>query len=183
MRRVCQPLGMREQRAFHPEPVAQVTAAPADAPRQGFVFARDRGGDEFSQLHWFDEQSRETRLLTDGGRNQNGNIVLSADGTLMAYSSTARNGSDRDIVLRDMRTGQGRVLLQEGGSWSPLDFLDRFLGQRDRAWTAPASTSSASPISPPSSPIPRNTAATCAAPSTETNAILPCRPCSNASRR
>ena len=40
----------------------------------------------------------------------------------MAYSSTARNGSDRDIVLHDMRTGQGRVLMQEGGSWSPMDF-------------------------------------------------------------
>ena len=47
---VCQPLGMREQLTFHPEPVAQVTAAPADAPRPGFVFAKDRGGDEFSQL-------------------------------------------------------------------------------------------------------------------------------------
>src|SRR5690606_19615124 len=73
--RVCQPLGMREQLTFHPEPVAQVTAAPADAPRPGFVFAKDRGGDEFSQLYWFDEQSRETRLLTDGGRNQNGHHV------------------------------------------------------------------------------------------------------------
>ena len=118
--RVCQPLGMREQLTFYPEPVAQVTAA--NATSQGFVFAKDRGGDEFSQLYWFDDQSRETRLLTDGGRSQNGSIVLSADGVLMAYSSTARNGSDRDIVLRDMRSGQSRVLLQAGGSWAPLDF-------------------------------------------------------------
>ncbi|MDH5832701.1 S9 family peptidase [Luteimonas kalidii] len=120
--RVCEPLGMREQLTFHPEPVAGVAVAPPGAPQDGFVFAKDRGGDEFSQLYWFDTQTRETRLLTDGGRNQNGGTVLSDDGRLMAWSSTARNGTDRDLWLRDMRSGQSRLLLQEGGTWSALDF-------------------------------------------------------------
>ncbi len=120
--RVCQPLGMREQLTFYPEPLAGVTVAPASAARPGFVFGKDRGGDEFSQLYWFDARTREATLLTDGKRSQNGGTVLSRDGSFMAWSSTARNGTDRDIWLRDMRSGQSRLLLQEGGSWSALDF-------------------------------------------------------------
>ena len=120
--RVCQPLGMREQLTFYPEPVAGITPAPAKAWRQGFVFAKDKGGDEFSQLYWFDDATRSTTLLTDGKRSQNGGTTLTRDGGLMAYSSTARNGKDRDIWLRDTRTGESRLLLQAGGSWTPMDF-------------------------------------------------------------
>src|SRR5688572_31246649 len=54
--RVCQPMGMREQLTFYPEPVSGLTPAPADAWRDGFVFANDKGGDEFAQLYWFDAQ-------------------------------------------------------------------------------------------------------------------------------
>ena len=120
--RVCQPMGMREQLTFYPEPVAGVTASPPQAWREGFVFAKDKGGDEFSQLYWFDAQTRSTTLLTDGKRSQNGGTTLNRDGSLMAYSSTARNGTDRDIWIRDTRKGESRLLLSEGGSWTPLDF-------------------------------------------------------------
>ena len=120
--RVCQPLGMREQLTFHPEPVAGITPAPAKAWRDGFVFAKDKGGDEFSQLYWFDYATRSTTLLTDGGRSQNGGTTLSRDGGLMAYGSTARNGTDRDVWLRDTRTGKTRLLVDAGGNWSPMDF-------------------------------------------------------------
>ncbi len=120
--RVCQPLGMREQLTFYTEPVSGITVAPTHAWRDGFVFAKDKGGDEFSQLHWFDAQTRSTTLLTDGKRTQNGGVVLSRDGGLMAYSSTARNGTDRDIWVRDTRAGSARTLLAAGGSWSALDF-------------------------------------------------------------
>lgn len=120
--RVCQPLGMREQLTFYPEPVAGVVAAPAQASRRGFVFGKDRGGDEFSQLYWFDDATRAITLLTDGKRSQNGGTVLSRDGARMAYASTARNGTDRDIWIRDTNTGQARVLLAEGGNWAAHDF-------------------------------------------------------------
>ncbi len=120
--RVCQPLGMREQLTFYPEPISGVTASPAKAWRKGFVFAKDKGGDEFSQLYWFDEATRSTTLLTDGKRSQNGGTTLTRDGGLMAYSSTARNGADRDIWIRNTRTGESRLLLKEGGSWTPMDF-------------------------------------------------------------
>ncbi len=120
--RVCQPLGMREQLTFYPEPVAGIVPAPAKAARDGFVFAKDKGGDEFSQLYWFDEATRGTTLLTDGKRSQNGGVVLNRDGSLMAYSSTSRNGTDRDVWVRDTKTGQARTVVTEGGSWTPLDF-------------------------------------------------------------
>ena len=120
--RVCQPLGMREQLTFYPEPVAGLTPAPAQAARDGFVFAKDKGGDEFSQLYWFDEATRSTTMLTDGKRSQNGGVVLNRDGSLLAYSSTSRNGTDRDVWVRDTRTGQTRAVVAEAGSWTPLDF-------------------------------------------------------------
>lgn len=120
--RVCQPLGMREQLTFYPEPVAGLTPAPANAWRDGFVFAKDRGGDEFSQLYWFDTGSRSVTLLTDGKRSQNGGTTLSRDGGLMAYSSTSRNGTDRDVWLRNTRSGETKLLVDAGGNWSPMDF-------------------------------------------------------------
>ena len=120
--RVCQPLGMREQLTFYPEPVAGITPAPAKAKQDGFVFAKDKGGDEFAQLYWFDAASRNTSLLTDGGRSQNGGATLSRDGGLLAYSSTARNGTDRDVWIRDNNTGKARALVTAGGSWRAMDF-------------------------------------------------------------
>lgn len=120
--RVCTPLGMREQLTFYPEPVAGLVPAPKGAWRDGFVFGKDKGGDEFSQLYWFDAQTRSTTLLTDGKRSQNGGTVLSRDGALMAYASTARNGTDRDVWIRDTKTGVAKPLVANGGSWSALDF-------------------------------------------------------------
>ena len=120
--RVCQPLGMREQLTFYPEPVGGITPSPAKAWRDGFVFAKDKGGDEFSQLYWFDDATRSTTLLTDGKRSQNGGTTLSRDGGLMAYSSTSRNGTDRDVWLRNTRSGETKLLVDAGGNWSPMDF-------------------------------------------------------------
>ena len=120
--RVCQPLGMREQLTFYPEPLRTIAPAPPEARRAGFVFGKDKGGDEFSQLYWFDAGDRSTTLLTDGKRSQNGGALFSHDGTKIAYASTARNGTDRDIWIRDAATGRSRLLLQEGGNWGALDF-------------------------------------------------------------
>lgn len=120
--RVCQPLGAREQLTFYPEPVAGITVAPAASPRKGFVFAKDQGGNEFSQLYWFDLGNREVQLLSDGQRSQNGGSVFSEDGRWLAYAGTGRNGKDRDIYLRDMQGGQSRRVLENEGSWNAMGF-------------------------------------------------------------
>ena len=114
--------GGNEQLTFYPEPVSGIVPAPARATRDGFVFAKDKGGDEFSQLYWFDAATRDTTLLTDGRRNQNKDAIFSADGGLMAWTSTARNGTDHDVWLRDTRTGKSRVLVDAGGWWSATGF-------------------------------------------------------------
>ena len=120
--RVCQPMGMREQLTFYPEPLGGMSVAPAKSTLDGFVFSKDKGGDEFSQLYWFDFASRGVSLLTDGKRTQNNGAVFSRDGARIAYRSTARNGIDTDIWVRDIASGQARVLVGEGGSWSAQDF-------------------------------------------------------------
>ena len=120
--RVCQPMGAREQLTFYAEPVAGLTPAPATSPLDGFVFSRDVGGNEFSQLYWFDFGTRETTLLTDGKRSQNGDARFSADGRWLAWSSTARNGKDTDIWVRDMQAGTSKAVVTEGGAWQALDF-------------------------------------------------------------
>ena len=120
--RVCAPLGMREQLTFYPEPISLAGTAPAASGRDGFVFGKDVGGDEFSQLYWFDLQTRLATLLTDGKRTQNRGAVFSPDGRQLAYSSNARNGTDFDIWVMDVETRQARVAVGEGGAWSAQDF-------------------------------------------------------------
>jgi dipeptidyl aminopeptidase/acylaminoacyl peptidase len=120
--RVCQPMGMREQLTFYAEPVGGLTLAPAVSRRNGFVFAKDVGGNEFSQLYWFDLGTRNVTLLTDGKRSQNNGALFSPDGDALAYSSTARNGTDTDVWVRDMRNGTSRPLVTSGGNWSAMDF-------------------------------------------------------------
>ncbi|TAJ55077.1 MAG: S9 family peptidase [Nevskiaceae bacterium] len=116
--RVKTPLGARSQQTFFPEPVAAV----APHPRQlGFVFAKDQGGDEFYQLYWQDLASGETRLLSDG-KSRNGGALWSGDGSLLALSTTRRNGKDTDLhVLKFGETDSVPVLEREG-SWTALDF-------------------------------------------------------------
>ena len=120
--RLCQPLGMREQLTFYPEPLGGISPAPSQSAQDGFVFSKDKGGDEFSQLYWFDNANRNVTLLTDGKRTQNSGGLFSRDGKLLAYRSTARNGTDTDIWVRDIASGQARAVVTTGGSWRALDF-------------------------------------------------------------
>ncbi len=119
--RVAQPLGMREQLTFFSEPLMATQATPGKGP-DGFVFGKDVGGSEFWQLHFYDMATREIELLTDGKRSRNERAVLSRDGNTLAYSSTARNGTDGDLWVRGLTEGTPRLLASPGGTWYPLDF-------------------------------------------------------------
>lgn len=118
--RVRMPGGAREQLTFYDEPISEVVVNPQ---RDGFVFGKDTGGSEFWQLYWFDGATGDVRLLTDG-KSRNDGSVFSADGRLLAYSSTQRNGKDTDVWLRDLDSNEARPLVTKGGrgSWQALDF-------------------------------------------------------------
>jgi dipeptidyl aminopeptidase/acylaminoacyl peptidase len=118
--RVRMPGGAREQLTFYDEPISEVIAHPR---RSGFVFGKDTGGSEFWQLYWFDDATREIRLLTDG-KSRNSGALFSADGRQLAYSSTLRNGKDTDVWIRDLDAGDARALVTRGGkgSWEAMDF-------------------------------------------------------------
>lgn len=120
--RVCEPLGMREQLTFEPERIGVGSVAPARFGLDGFLYAQDQGGDEFWQIHWYDLATRETRRLTPGGRTRNQGGLFSRDGRRVAWSSTARNGTDTDVWVMDFASRQTRAMVAEGGDWSALDF-------------------------------------------------------------
>ena len=122
LHRVAMPGGARTQLTFFAEPVG----GGSWEPREGryIVFARDAGGNEFSQLYRLDPQRAEATLLTDGGRSQNGGVRWSTAGDRIAYASTRRNGADRDIYVMDPARPESdrRVAELSGGTWSVLDW-------------------------------------------------------------
>ena len=115
---VRSPLGARRQLTFFPDRV-QNASWPRHSPDY-FVFAKDKGGDEFSQLYRLDVATGAITMISSGGRSQNGLGPWSHQGDRMAFGSTRRNGADRDIYVVDPKHPSGaRLLLElEGGGWS-----------------------------------------------------------------
>ena len=71
LHRVDMPGGARNQLTFYREPVSQVTRRPGGAE---LLFARDAGGNEFSQIFAFDPATGDANMLTDG-ESRNGAMV------------------------------------------------------------------------------------------------------------
>lgn len=128
LHRVAAPLGMREQLTFDPEPVGDALVPPvANAP--GFVYLKDRGGNENAQLWFYRFSDRSSTLLTDG-RSRHGGAVWSRDGRRIAFFGTGRDGVSHDIYVAEL-TGAGptaafsppRLLLAgQRKSWAALDW-------------------------------------------------------------
>ncbi|HEV7713949.1 MAG TPA: alpha/beta fold hydrolase [Steroidobacteraceae bacterium] len=119
--RVAAPLGLREQLTFYPDPIG-VARAPATNP-DGFVFLKDRGGDENSQIYYYRASDRSTRLLTDG-KSLNGSPVWSHDGKRLAFNSNARDGVSYDIYVAEVASSSAPRLAIGGQqeTWYPLDW-------------------------------------------------------------
>jgi dipeptidyl aminopeptidase/acylaminoacyl peptidase len=117
---VKSPGGARTQLTFADEPITSARYQPGEG--RYFVFQRDKGGDEFDQLYRYDVQDGRITLLSDGGRSQNSVGVWNHKGDRLAYTTTRRNGSDRDVHLMDpANPGTDRQVLQvNGGGWDVL---------------------------------------------------------------
>lgn len=113
----------RKQLTFFGEPVSNANFEPIQG--NYFLFAKDIGGNEFSQLYRFDIATNKITLLTDGKRSQNGGVQWNTKGDKIAYSSTQRNGADRDIYIMNPLDPTSNKLVSEnkGGSWGVVDWF------------------------------------------------------------
>jgi len=120
--RVMMPMGDREQLTFAPEPVS-VARAPQSAVAPGFVFLRDQGGNENSQVHYFDLNTRAIRLVTSGA-GLHGGLAWSHDGRRVAFHGTARDGVSYDLYIAEPANNVPPRLVYNGfqKNWSVQDW-------------------------------------------------------------
>ncbi|MHB8863928.1 MAG: S9 family peptidase [Pirellulaceae bacterium] len=120
--RVQMPLGARYQLTFFNEPVGFAQYEPSCGSY--FLFTRDTGGNEFAQIYRYDMATAESTLLTDGGRSQNGRWMWNHAKNRIAYTSTSRNGADRDVWVMDPTDPHSNRMLIEcsGGGWAVCDW-------------------------------------------------------------
>lgn len=119
---ITMPGGARKQLTFFDEPVGNAVFEPVNGDY--FIFSRDAGGNEFGQLYRYDISDGKVTLLTDGGRNQNGNVKFNNAKNLISFTSTKRNGADRDMYTMNPRDPKTTKLIHEvkGGGWSVQDW-------------------------------------------------------------
>ncbi|MET0660076.1 MAG: prolyl oligopeptidase family serine peptidase [Steroidobacteraceae bacterium] len=120
------PNAARTQLSFEVDRIAGASWAPVKG--DVMLVQKDVGGDEFFQLYTLKE-GRLT-LLTDG-KSRNEASAWAQDGSLIAYSSTRRNGTDSDLYVMDPRDPKTdrRVAEVKGGGWS----INAFTPDRSRA--------------------------------------------------
>ena len=97
--RLAAPLGMREQLTYSSDPITVARAAPT-ATSTRFVFLRDEGGDENSEVYYYAGPG-DVRQLTHG-KFIHGNPVWSHDGKHVAFYGNDRDGASYDIYLADI---------------------------------------------------------------------------------
>lgn len=119
---VKMPGGDRKQITFFDEPIGFASFEPTKGDY--FLFYKDMGGNEFSQIYRYDLSNKAISLLTDGKRSQNAGIRWNHKGDRIAYGSTMRNGQDRDIyVLNPLNPSSGiKVAENAGGGWGVVDW-------------------------------------------------------------
>jgi len=121
---VKMPGGDRKQITFFDEPLGNASFEPTTG--KYFLFTKDIGGNEFGQIYRYDLSTGKSTMITPGGKSQNGNITWNKKGTKILYTSTRRNGTDRDIYMMDpLNPSSDKLVLQlEGGGWNISDWSD-----------------------------------------------------------
>jgi len=121
---LTQPLGNRKQITFFDEPVNSADFEPTKG--EYLVYSKDIGGNEFGQLFRLNLKTMESTMLTDGGRSQNGGMRWKKDGSGFYFSSTKRNGGDRDIYYMDpLKPTETKLILElKGGGWGISDISE-----------------------------------------------------------
>jgi dipeptidyl aminopeptidase/acylaminoacyl peptidase len=126
LHRMAGPLAAREQLTFYREPISNA-AVPGTASAPGFVFFKDVGGNENSQIYYYNLTDRSTRLITDG-KSLHTTAVWSKSGQRVAFAGNGRDGVSYDIYLADLPSSVPPRLIVNGQGktwyvrdWSPDD--------------------------------------------------------------
>jgi dipeptidyl aminopeptidase/acylaminoacyl peptidase len=119
---VEQPGGERRQLTFLREPITQAAFSP-DPGHSAYVYVKDEGGNEKTQIYYQRLGEPGAKLLTDG-KSLNGGPVWSNAGHEVAYFSTARDGVSYDIDIAEPEGGALSRLAVTGdaAAWYPLDW-------------------------------------------------------------
>jgi dipeptidyl aminopeptidase/acylaminoacyl peptidase len=115
------PGGARTQLTFFSD---GVTGGASYEPRGRYVLLRKdtSGGGEAMQLFRYDLDSGRITLVTDG-RSRHGVPVWSNRRGFIAFSSTRRNGKDRDLwIVNPLEAGSDRMVAAVDGTWEALDW-------------------------------------------------------------
>jgi dipeptidyl aminopeptidase/acylaminoacyl peptidase len=116
--------GARHQLTFLHEPIAEAAFSP-DPGRNAYVYLKDVGGNENTQLYYQRVGEPAAKLLTDG-KSMNGAPRWSNSGREVAFFTTARDGRSYDIDIVDPETGTLPHLAlagdSSGAAWSVLDW-------------------------------------------------------------
>jgi dipeptidyl aminopeptidase/acylaminoacyl peptidase len=117
------PGGARTQLTFFRDGVSVTGGASYEPGGRYFVFRKDTsGGAEAMQLFRYDLDSGRITMLTDG-RSRHGVPAWSNRRGLVAYSSTRRNGKDRDLwVMNPLDKATARMVGEFDGTWDALDW-------------------------------------------------------------
>lgn len=123
---VNSPGAYRNQITFYDEPVTNGSFCPLQ-DYNGFLFTKDMGGNEFSQIYWCDMDSRNAKMLSDG-KSVNFGINWSNKGDQFAFTSTRRNTKDFDVYISNIASPEEASIKIDRGNgywvvtdWSPDD--------------------------------------------------------------
>ncbi|MFC1785368.1 S9 family peptidase [Candidatus Neomarinimicrobiota bacterium] len=120
--------GARKQITFFKEPIGGASVCP-NPETNGFLFTKDIGGNEYYQVFYYNFDSGDYNMLTDGS-SRNGGFSWSNKGDKFVYYSTKRNGRDWDLYINDMSNPtESKLILEEGGFWIAVDWspCDKYL--------------------------------------------------------
>ncbi|MBA4226371.1 MAG: S9 family peptidase [Hyphomonas sp.] len=118
---VKSPGGARRQLTFFDETVSNATVNPKGG---AFLFARDKGGDEYYQGYRFDLQTGTITGFTEPG-TRNGSPLWADAGQLAAWARTNPGDPNNDIIIGNPADPASvRVALEGEGAIGPVDWSD-----------------------------------------------------------
>jgi dipeptidyl aminopeptidase/acylaminoacyl peptidase len=116
---VAMPMGARTQLTYYAEPVGGAAVRPGS--NGNFVFAKDKGGDEFFQAFLFDRTTGLARQLTEAGTRNEG-LNFSKDGKLAAWTVSRSGSNRRDVLVANPDDpASRRVVYSADGGWGVSD--------------------------------------------------------------